>query len=472
MYPFSPSRPQHDFLSSTADFVVYGGAAGSGKSAALIIDPLRHSQGPYANAGSRAVLFRRTYPQIAAPGALLDETRKFYGPLSASFNHTRSEWTFPCGATVGLRALQFTRDLNNFQGAAFTWLGIDEATLFEEEQIFFLHGRCRSTTGIKPSTRLTCNPDSASWLCGFLSFWIDQATGYPIKERSGHIRHFTRINGKFDWYDEPQFDQQTGEKISTSATFIPATLEDNIALTTADPGYRQKLLALKESERERFLLGCWLAGSGDATEWPRELFIGVTVQIEDFPVPINRSCVRMFSLDASKGRHAHKGDYSSICCLCQTSDLAYIDADLARRSPSQIVEDLFLFCEQEHHRIKSGDMIGCETLQFQELFRDAIYRYAKDHPEYALSKFLAMGNPVIQVEDTTPKAMRIRRMSAKIKNREFRFLENPGTMLLLNQLRQFDGLQKKGVHDDGPDSMEMCTQLPRHLELMYERMRK
>lgn len=466
------SQATIDFWSSPAEFVVYGGAAGAAKSFGLMFDPLRHVQGVSAHADFRGAIFRRTNPQLTKPGGLRDETRKWYGQLGAKFNQNDSEWTFPSGAKIGLNAVQFTKDLDNYQGSAFTWLGIDEATLFEEDQIFYLHGRCRSTTGIKPVTRLTCNPDASHFLCRFLAFWIDQTTGYPIKERSGHIRHFTRISERFKWYDTPQFDEETGDQISTSATFIPATLKDNFALTESDPTYRQKLLALKDSERERFLNGCWLAGSGDASEWPRELFIGVTVPLEQFPIPENRSCVRMFSLDASKGRHAHKGDFSSICCLAQTNDLGYIDADLARRSPSQIVEDLFLFCEQDHHRIMSGDMIGVETLQFQELFRDAIYRYGNDHPEYALSKFLASGNPVIQIEDNTPKAMRIRRLSTKIRNREFRFLENPGTTLLLNQLRQFDGLQKVGVHDDGPDSMEMATQLPRHLETMYANMRK
>ena len=229
---------------------------------------------------------------------------------------------------------------------------------------------------------------------------------------------------------------------------------------------------MDEHERERFLNGNWLASSVTDTEWDRSLFMGVYVDREQFPVPVNRNCVRMFTIDASKGRSQKKGDYSAITCVCQTEDLKYVDCDMRRRAPSEIVEDLFLFCNDVIHKIQSGDLIGVESLQFQSLFIDLIMRYAADHPEYALSKYLSSGNIIIPVEDALNKMMRIRRLDPYISNRQFRFLQNPGTTLLVNQLKNFDGTVSKGKYDDGPDSLDMACQLPMHLQTYWENLRK
>src|SRR5258707_15717367 len=67
--------PQTEFLSTSADICIYGGAAGGGKTVGLILEPLRHV-GRVAN--FTAVFFRRTTPQITNPGGLWDESRNFY----------------------------------------------------------------------------------------------------------------------------------------------------------------------------------------------------------------------------------------------------------------------------------------------------------------------------------------------------------------------------------------------------------
>lgn len=468
------SKPQYDFLSSSADWCFYGGSAGSGKSYALTIDPLRSCQGRFAHPDFKAALFRRTYPMIANPGGLLDECRKNYGPLNAIYNHTSAQWRFRSGAKVNLSSCQFDKDLQNYQGAQLEYVGFDEITQFTQDQVLFLWGRCRSKTGIKPNLRATLNPDADSWVYKFLYWWINPVTGYPIQERAGVVRHFKVEESLFIWFDEPQYDE-AGHKTTTSATFIPATLDDNQALMASDPSYRQRLMQLSEQERERYLFGNWLSSSITGTEWPRECFIDVYCTEDQFPIPQHREVVRMFTVDASKGKNPKKGDYSAIVCLAQTSDLKYVDADLARRPPGQIVEDLFLFCENPLHRIRSGDLIGIESLQFQELFRNMIYLYADSHREFALSKYLLAGNIIIPIEDKTPKIMRIRRLDSPIRKREFRFLQNPGTTLGLQQLKQFTGVNavgEKRAHDDFPDALEMAQNLPRHLENYYERLRE
>ncbi len=470
------SQPQYDFLISQADWIVYGGSAGSGKTHALTLDPLRHVQGPNQNKMFRGAIFRRTFPQLANPGGLLDHCKEMYAPFDGEYNHTRSEFKFPSGGKISLSTIQFDKDLQNFQGAQLDWVAFDEATQFPFKYVQYLWGRCRSKSGIRPTLRMSCNPDNDSWLYKFLYWWLNPDTGLPIKERSGIVRHFRNINNDFVWYDEPQFElnAKTGltEKVTTSATFIGATLDDNAALNASDPEYRQRLEQLDEDERERFLNGNWLASSVTDTEWDRSLFMGVYVKPEKFPVPNNRNCVRMFAVDPSKGKSIKKGDYSAIVCVCQTEDLKYVNCDMKRRSPSEIVEDLFLFTNNDMHRIQSGDLIGVEGLQFQSLFVDLIMRYAADHPEYALSKYLRAGNIIIPVEDNLNKMMRIRRLDPFITGRTMRFVENPDTTLLVNQLKNFDGTAAKGKYDDGPDSLEMACQMPIHLQTYFENLRK
>lgn len=465
------SAPQYDFLSTQAQFAVYGGSAGSGKSFALTLDPLRHCQGPSAVQSFRGAIFRRTYPQISSPGGLLDECRNNYEKLGAIYNNTSAQWRFPSGAKINLSSLQFTKDLNNYQGAQLDFVGFDECAQFEQSQVMFLWGRCRSKSGIKATLRATCNPDASSWLYKFLHWWIDPISGYPIKARSGVIRYFKTRGEEFIWSDEPTYDDD-GVLETTSATFIPATLNDNQVLMQADPSYRQRLMQLSDHERDRYLHGNWLASSITGTEWSRDLFIDLLVPFEQYPVPRHANdVVRMFSVDASKGKHQHKGDYSAIICVAQNSELKYVDADVKRRPPGQIVQDLFLFTNQEHHSIRSGDLIGIEALQFQSIFIDLIMQYAVDNPEYALSKYLRSGGIIIPVQDMLKKEMRIRRLDGPLRRREFRLIENPSTSLLLNQFRNWDGIPGVGKHDDAIDALDMALQLPGHLERYYKDLR-
>lgn len=464
--------PQYAMLSCPADFVLFGGAVSGGKSWALCLDPLRHVRSDIPNPDFRGALFRKTYPQLTQAGGLLDTTRKIYPQLGAIFNQTRSTWTFPSGAQISLNTLQYERDVEQYLGSQWDWCGIDECAAFSLDNIMFLWSRCRSRSGVKPTMRLTANPDNASFLFPMIQWWLDPETGYPNTAKSGVIRHFTMVDEKFSWSDDPVVDEN-GAVISTSMTFIPSKLTDNLHMMKNDPAYYRRLLNMKTQDRERFLEGSWLASSGGNVEWPRELFVGLFVPFDHFPVQHHANeHVRVFGIDASKGKSTKAGDYSAIVSVTQTKDLKYVDASIARRPPGQIIEDLFQYCDQEHHRIRAGDLIGIEALQFQSLFIDMIMTYAKDHPEYALSGYLKSGGFIIPVIDMLNKQMRIRRLDTSIRNREFRFLENPSTVMLLNQLKTFNGQNEKGVFDDGADALAQSLQMPRYLNEYYEDLRK
>ena len=134
----------------------------------------------------------------------------------------------------------------------------DELTHFSRKQFFYLLSRNRSACGVRPYVRATTNPDADSWVAEFISWWIDQDTGMAIPERAGVLRWFARISDSLIWADtKHELKAKHPECEPKSLTFIPARLEDNAILMSADPGYRANLMALDPVERARLLGGNW-----------------------------------------------------------------------------------------------------------------------------------------------------------------------------------------------------------------------
>jgi Terminase large subunit, T4likevirus-type, N-terminal len=261
--------PQEKFLSSPASVTVFGGSAGSGKSFALLLEQLYDIN----NAQFRSVIFRRTIPMIRQPGGLLDTSEQVFPLLGAKLNQSVLEWQFPGGATVKLAGMELESDRYNWQGAQIGLLCFDELQEFGENQFWFLVSRNRSMGGARSRIRCTCNPDSDSWLRTFLQWWIDDASGLPIEERSGVLRWFVRLGDELHWGDTKQeLVEKFGVDVEPkSATFIPARVTDNKILLETDPAYLSNLKALPLVERERLLNGNWnirpSAGNYFRREW-------------------------------------------------------------------------------------------------------------------------------------------------------------------------------------------------------------
>lgn len=247
---------QCDFLASNADIVIYGGAAGGGKTFGLLIDPLRH----HDNAEFGGVIFRRTSVQIRTEGGLWDTSMHIYAHLRATPRESYLEWRFTTGMSMSFANLEYDKDVHNYQGSQIPWIGFDELCHFSEYQFFYMLTRNRSTSGVKPRIRATCNPDPDSWVRQFIDWWIGE-DGYPIAERSGVLRWFIRINDKMIWADsadEIHAQYGRGPEIQPkSVTFISAKLEDNKILMNKDPAYLGNLLAQSRVDRERLHGGNW-----------------------------------------------------------------------------------------------------------------------------------------------------------------------------------------------------------------------
>ena len=248
--------PQERFLASSADIAIYGGAAGGGKTWALLIESLRHIHNP----AFRAVIFRRTFPQIINPGGLQDEAQTLYSLVGGVDARPGSgiSWTFPGGASVRFAHMQHEKNRFDWQGAQIPLIAFDELTHFTEQQFFYMLSRNRSTCGVRPYVRAATNPDAGSWVARFIAWWIDPDTGLPIPERAGVVRWFVRDAGEWVWADNPQTLRRSHPGIPPkSVTFVPARLQDNRRLMQQDPGYLANLMALPLVERERLLGGNW-----------------------------------------------------------------------------------------------------------------------------------------------------------------------------------------------------------------------
>lgn len=251
--------PQTMFMCSAADIIIYGGAAGGGKTYALLMEGLRHKD----IAGFNGLILRKNYTQITSPGGLWEASNKIYSQVQGAMSKMSPvhHWIFaPSGANIRFGHLASDKDLSGWQGSEICYLAFDELTHFSRHQFLYMLSRNRSTCGIRPYVRATCNPDSDSWVADFISWWINQDTGYPIYERSGVIRYMCVVNDTIYWGSNPhELAQEHGVNVEEckSVTFIASKLTDNKILMVKDPSYMANLKALAEIDKERLLYGNW-----------------------------------------------------------------------------------------------------------------------------------------------------------------------------------------------------------------------
>lgn len=322
---------QSAFLSCKADYAVYGGAAGGGKSYGIVIDALRGVADP----GYSAVLFRRSYRQLELPGGLIDRARLIYSPLKEGiFNNSKYEWKFPSGAKIVFRHLQHEQNIYDYQGAEFTYIAFDELTHFPESAWEYLSSRLRAPTSyFRPYMRATTNPDADSWVADIIDWWIDPATGFPLKERAGVLRWFVRIKGETIWSNDPD-DLVKYDVIPRSFTFIPASLADNPALTEGDPTYLAALQALHPVERARLLEGNWKVRFSAGKFFSRSWFD--LIPYSDVPLC---SRVRFWDIAATDGEVSKQACYTAGVLMAYDGKTFYVlDVIAEQFSPDRVFD--------------------------------------------------------------------------------------------------------------------------------------
>ena len=314
-------RPQKGkqelFLRSPADICIYGGAAGGGKTYALLLECLRNIDRQHFE----AVIFRQSRPQIMSAGGLYATSQELYPYLGATSVLTPNvQWRFQSGAKITFAHMFYEKEKYNWQGSQIPLLMFDELTHFTESQFFYMFSRNRSTCGVKPYIRATCNPDGESWVAKFIDWWIDPETGYADESRCGKIRYFVRKNNIIHWANTPcelyeSFNLNSPEEKEDvkSVSFISAKLTDNEAMMKHDPGYMGALKAMSEFDQEQLLYGNWkirksaghyfkrskigemlLSTPSDVTKWVRAWDLAATApdennEMSDLPQSMRRN---------------------------------------------------------------------------------------------------------------------------------------------------------------------------------------
>ena len=453
--------PQYDAFASSADILIYGGAAGSGKSFFLLAEPLRHIHD--GNFGG--VIFRRLSTEIRKEGSLWDESCTLYGHFGAEPKETTLTQTFPSGCKLKFDHLEHEKTKKNHHGAAYCYLGFDELPEFSETQFWYLSSRNRTKSGcsVRPYIRATANPEEG-WVARLIDWWIDD-DGFAIPERSGVLRWFYRIKDQMFWCSSreeaekahPEQKAPNGEQIAPrSLTFIAGKLEDNQILESRDPNYRSALMALPEVEQQRLLYGNWKISERGEAYWPGHYFDD-TIWVNDWPIGMD---LIVGALDPASGKP--KSDFPAFCLLGTNGDgFIYVNLFMQRYNYAELRKEIIRWMSSQRPNVP--EMISVESVQHYVKDRPMDLTYAET--ERTFIKELNEGKIICDVMLNSPQGRNketriIGGLDAILQARKMRFIDSSGSREAVHQLRQFTGKtgrrSVKGYHDDGPDVIEQA----------------
>jgi len=267
--------PQEKFCASQASEVLYGGAAGGGKSAATIALPLKWITNPKF----QCLYLRREDKYL---GDAVNKSRALYPKLGGTFVQSPKKiWTFQSGAKIWLNHCEHEQDISNYDSEEFQLVIFEELQHFTKRQFIEIQARIRRTDPSLPLyARATCNPGGPGheWIFEHFGAWLNPK--HPNPAKGGEIR----------WYIGDK-EVPRGTPDALSRQFIPATLLDNPHI---GPEYRAQLMKLDAVRRAQLLEGDWLVQPGDCLYFKREWFPLATEKWVD------GACVRAWDLGATK----------------------------------------------------------------------------------------------------------------------------------------------------------------------------
>jgi hypothetical protein len=308
MPPFCPEEPsinQRVFLRTNSIEALFGGAAGGGKSSALLMAALQYVDVP----GYSAILFRRTFADLSLPGALMDRFKSWMSNYDdVHWNANSFIATFPSGARISFGYLNNANDYLRYKGSEFQFIGMDEVTEIRESDYRYLFSRLR-------------RPASGP---------ISQV---PLRMRSAS-------NPAPNWVRQRFIVEGRQE----NRIFVPSKLTDNPGIDAES--YRQALAALDPVERRRLEMGDWWSTTL-GTLFERTSFI--IIDPEEIPeIKSSARVVRFWDLAATEPSQSNPNpDYTVGTLMMFDGGVAYILDVKRARVKGEKVEQLIAQTAQE-----------------------------------------------------------------------------------------------------------------------------
>ena len=267
---FKPNPgPQTSFLSASEREVLYGGAAGGGKSYAMLADPLHGLNDPNFS----GLLVRHTTEELRE---LIQKSQELYPRAvpGIKWSERKSQWISPRGGRLWMSYLDKDTDVTRYQGQAFNWIGFDELTQWTSPYAWgYMRSRLRSAHASELGLymRATTNPGGAGHA------WVKKMFIDP--ERAGKAFWATDIESG-ETITFPKGHSKEGEPLF-KRRFIPASLFDNPYLSDSGD-YEAMLLSLPEHQRKQLLEGNWDINEGAAfPEFDRKVHVVDSFEIPD-----------------------------------------------------------------------------------------------------------------------------------------------------------------------------------------------
>jgi len=388
--PGMPTARQAQFLSLNNREALYGGAAGGGKSCALLMAALQYVD----IRGYSALLLRRTYTDLSLPGALMDMAQAWLRGTDAVWHEMSKTWHFPSGAMLTFGHLQNENDKYRYQSSQFQFIGFDELTQFTETKYRYLFSRLRRLKHVNIPIRMR----SATNPGGLGSDWV---------------------------YNRFLVETETNQE----RLFIPAKLDDNPHMDK--DAYVQSLNELDPITREQLLNGDW------SVRQPGSMFQRSWFRIIDMPSPDITRKVRYWDLAATEANGSNDPDYTAGVLIGEKDGQYYIlDVVRERLTPAGV--------EKVIRKTAEVDGIGVDIWIEQEGGsggKNTIDYYAR----HILKGYALHGDPV---SGAGSKTLRAKPFSAAAENGNVYLVRGNWLTALLDELEAFP----LGGHDDMVDA--------------------
>ena len=242
--PHKPSAKQQLFLNLTCLEALYGGAAGGGKSEALLMAALQFVHVP----GYAALILRKDTQRLQLAGGLIPRSHEWLANSGAVWNASRRQWTFPSGATITFGYLSNWLDKYRYGSSEFQFIAFDELTEFTEEDYLFLFSRLRKVQQLHVPLRMR----SASNPGGIGHVWVKGRFVEARGQESGVRSHKDNESSSSL---TPDTCPLTPDSCPLTPVFVPARIADNPGLSEKE--YRRSLAHLPSVLRERLMNGDW-----------------------------------------------------------------------------------------------------------------------------------------------------------------------------------------------------------------------